>query len=205
MNRYISPVTHRVEQIREASMTSSIPKLLLGLILVLLVACETTGPQISPSSETIPEPGRYIDSGTSLVLVDQRERAFVVFTGIPTDTDEALLEEIRSEVSTEENVSMLTWKQFTDKVDSYAQATVIKNDYPDFSVVDGLVCLLGRAPGAPWALTWNGGIALTNNDYQYAREGYRIYKSNPEAYSPISDPRADPINPGGHLPAFGCM
>ena len=176
-----------------------------GLTLLLLFGCDTTIPQISPSSQSNPEPGRDLESGTSLVLVDQGELAFIIFTGLPKDTDAAMLDEIRSKIATKEKVSMLTWKQFTANVDSYVKATVVKNDYPNFSVVDGLVCLLSRAPGAPWGITWNGGIASTGNDYRHAREQYEAYKSNPDAYSPISDPRADPVNPGGHLPAFGCM
>lgn len=205
MNGSISPTTQRVEQAWETRMTSRIPRLLAALALVLLVGCDTTVPQVSSSSESIPQPGRDFESGASLVLVDQSEPAFIVFTGIPKDTDEATLEEIRSTVSTEDKVNLLTWEQFTDNVDSYAQAMVVINDYPDVSVVDGLVCLVGKAPGAPWGLTWNGGIALTNNDYRHTIEGYQVYKSNPDAYSPDGDPGADPVNPGGHLPAFGCM
>lgn len=205
MNGSVSSITRWVEQTREIRMASRIPRLLAGLILVLLVGCDTTGPQVSSSRESIPEPGRDFESGASMVLVDQSEPAFIAFTGIPKDTDEATLEEIRSTVSTEDKVNLLTWKQFTDNVDSYAQAMVMINDYPDVSVVDGLICLVGKAPGAPWGLTWNGGIALTNNDYRHTIEGYQVYKSNPDAYSPNADPRADPVNPGGHLPAFGCM
>jgi len=139
------------------------------------------------------------------VIVDQRNPAFIVFTGIVKDTDDRKLEEIRLKISKQENVSILTWEQFTASVDRYARSTIERNDYPNSRVVDGLVCLVGRQPGTPWGLTWNGGIALTFNDYEHVKQRYESYTTNPSAYSPILDPRADPVNPGGHLPVFGCL
>lgn len=144
-------------------------------------------------------------SGASFVLVDQNDPAYIVFAGIPKDTDERKLEEIRSKISGHEKVSMVSWDQFTASVDRYVQSAVLINDYPNFQIVNGLICLLERTPGTPWGLTWNGGIALTRNDYEHAKRQYNSYKANPDEYKAISDPRMDPVNPGGHLPAFGCL
>lgn len=150
-------------------------------------------------------PGRDFESGASFVLVDQHDPAFIVFTGIAKGTDERKLEEIRSKISNQQEVSMLTWEQFTASVDRHARSVIVRNDYPNSRAVDGLICLVGKQPGAPWGLAWNGGIALTFNDYQHVRRRYESYKTNPAAYRPIHDPRADPVNPGGFLPAFGCL
>jgi len=152
----------------------------------------------------IPSLGPDFESGASFVLVDQRDPLFIVFTGIGKDTDERKLEEIRSKISNQEKMTMLTWEQFTASVDRYAQSTIVRNDYPNYRVVDGLACLVGRRLGEPWGLTWNGGIALTFNDYEHVRRRYESYKANPGAYRPMSDLKADPANPGGFLPAFGC-
>jgi hypothetical protein len=144
-------------------------------------------------------------SEPGFVLVEQKDPAYIVFAGIPKDTDKAKLGEIRSKISGHEEIRLLSWEQFTTSVDRYVQSAVLINDYPNFQIVDGLICLLERTPGAPWGLTWNGGIALTRNDYEHAKRQYESYKENPDEYKAISDPRADPVNPGGHLPAFGCL
>lgn len=101
---------------------------------------------------------------------------------------------------------MLTWEQFLESVNEYARSVILRNDYPSVSVVDGVVCLVAskKGSGAPWGLTWNGGIALTFNDYQHVRRTYKSYKANPAGYRPIRDPKRDPVNPGGHLPFGGC-
>lgn len=173
------------------------------LLTILLAGCTATVAPSAPSPQGDVAAG--IQSRAAFVLVEQREPAFTVFAGIPSGLDKAKLEEIKAKVARDDKVSMLTWKQFTEKVKDYARAVIKRNDYPKFSVVHGLVCLVGTAPGAPWGLTWNGGIALTYNDYQYARRRYASYQADPGAYRPQRDPRADPVNPGGHLPAFGCL
>lgn len=145
-------------------------------------------------------------SASQYVVIDQSEPAFIVFTGIPKGLDKEKIESLRQEVSRHEKLTMLTWQQFLTSVDKYARSVIIKKDYPSIRVVDGIVCLVGskQGTGAPWGLTWNGGIALTFNDYQHARQTFKAYKANPSAYKPIGDPRRDPIHPSGHLPFAGC-
>ena len=147
-----------------------------------------------------------INSASQFVVVDQSEPAFIVFTGIPNDIDKDQLGKIKKNVSSKKSLTMLTWQHFLGSVNGYAQSVILRNDYPDTRVVDGIVCLLAskQGTGAPWGLTWNGGIALTYNDYQHAIRTYKSYKANPTAYRPIQDPRRDPVNPGGHLPLGGC-
>lgn len=140
------------------------------------------------------------------VVVDQGETAFTVFTGIPKNIDKDKIEKIKQKVSSRETLIILTWEQFLESVNEYARSVILRNDYPTIKIVDGLVCLVAskQGTGAPWGLTWNGGIALTFNDYQHARRTYKSYKANPTSYKPIRDPRRDPVNPGGHLPFGGC-
>jgi hypothetical protein len=147
-----------------------------------------------------------INSASQFVVIEQYDPAFIVFTGIPKNLDEKKLEEVKLAVSSAETATMLTWQEFLERVDEYARAVILKNDYPNIRVVDGLVCLVAskKGTGAPWGLTWNGGIALTRNDYTHARQTYETYKANPASYKPIRDPRLDPVNPGGHLPFAGC-
>ena len=145
------------------------------------------------------------EEGSRFVVIDQRDSAYIVFTGIRKNTDEKKLGELRTKVAELDNVSMVTWEQFTVDVDKYAQSVMKTNDYTNYQVIKGLMCLVWKQPGGPWGLTWNGGIALTFNDYRYAKQRYESYTANPDSYSPMRDPRRDPINPGGFLPAFGCL
>ncbi len=146
-----------------------------------------------------------ISGGVSFVAVDQSEAAFTVFTGIPDDLDESRFADIKKKVERSESLTLLPWSEFIDQVPAYIQSTVRRNDYPGYSIKKGLVCLIYRAAGAPWGLTWNGGIALTYNDYQHARQSFSSFNADPTAYTPIRDPGKDPVNPWGHLPAFGCQ
>ena len=144
------------------------------------------------------------EEGSRFVVIDQRDSAYIVFTGIVKDTDDRKLEEIRLKISKQENVSILTWEQFTASVDRYARSTIVRNDYPNYQVIKGLMCLVGKKPRISWGLTWNGGIAMTFNDYKHVRQSYESYATNPSAYR-ILDPRLDPVNPGGLLQFFGCV
>ena len=185
-------------------------KLLVGLslLLVLLVSgCTPSAPKPKVSSHEVTQRSSHnIKSASQFVVIDQSEPAFIVFTGIPKNIDKKKLKEIKSKVSKRKELRMLTWEQFLVSVNKYARSVIIKNDYPNIRVVDGLVCLVAskNGSGAPWGLTWNSGIALTFNDYQHARRTYKLYKTNPASYKPIRDPRRDPINPRGHLPFGGC-
>ena len=149
---------------------------------------------------------RDIRSASEFVVIDRSEPAFIVFTGIPKTLDEKKIEEIKMKVSGKETLTMLSWPEFLVRVDEYARSVMLRNDYPNIRVVDGIVCLVAsqQGTGAPWGLTWNGCIALTFNDYQHARRSYQSYKKNPADYEALRDPRADPVHPGGHLPFGGC-
>jgi hypothetical protein len=147
-----------------------------------------------------------MDSASEYVVIDQSEPAFIVFTGIPKGIDPKQLEEIQRKVSDRETLTMVPWSQFVEQLDEYARLVILRKDYPNIRTMAGIACLVAskQGAGAPWGLTWNGGIALTFNDYQHARRTYESYKAAPASYQPIRDPRRDPVHPSGHLPFGGC-
>jgi hypothetical protein len=180
--------------------------ILLFTSLVSNVACGTNT-SIPTSADTVGlRASRNIQSASQYVVIELSEPAFIVFTGIPKSLDEKKLDEIKLKVSGKETLTMLSWQEFLVRVDKYARSVMLRNDYPSIASVDGIVCLVAsqQGTGSPWGLTWNGGIALTFNDYQHARRSYESYKKNPAAYEPIRDPRRDPVHPSGHLPFAGC-
>ena len=125
---------------------------------------------------------------------------------IPDNIGKDEFEGIKQKVSTRETLIMLPWEQFLESINEYALSVILVNDYPDIRIVDGIVCLVAsrRGTGAPWGLTWNGGIALTRNDYNHAKRTYESYRASPAAYKPTQDPGSDPVHPGGKLPFGGC-
>jgi hypothetical protein len=196
----------KVQRRNKMKTTINMHTFLLVLILASPIGCVANTPIPSDVNKVIPLSDFDIDSSSQFVVVDQNEPAFIVFTGIPKNIGNDEFERIKQKVSSRETLAMLTWEQFLESVNEYAVSVVIRNDYPNTRIVDGIVCLVAseQGTGAPWGLTWNGGIALTRNDYQHARRTYESYKTNPASYRPIRDPRRDPVNPSGHLPFGGC-
>jgi hypothetical protein len=151
------------------------------------------------SSSTQAPPPKYV---VKQVLIDRKEPAYTVYVGIPGDD---LPEDVEKELeeykrlAKEEGMNMVGLDQFKEDSNNYIKARILKNDYPGSGVEKGIVKLIEKIPGVPFGLTWNGGIAFTYNDYQYAKRRYQQYIANPTGYEPERDPRADPVNPKGHL------
>jgi hypothetical protein len=80
----------------------------------------------------------------------------------------------------------------------------VHDDYPESKVVEGIIELLRRYASTPFGLTWNGGVALTFNDYEHAKRIHKKYLSDPEEYAAtrLEDPRRDPIHPKAHFAAL---
>ena len=135
------------------------------------------------------------------VLIDRSDPSFVLFQGIPEDRRQEALDLIQSHAGG--RATLIAWDQFRAGVKDYARTAMIRNDYPDYNLAAAILCLLRAAPAMPWSITWNGGIAFTRNDYEWARRQFKSYSQNPSAYRPVNSAR-DPNNPGGFLPAFGC-
>lgn len=179
------------------------PRVLAALACIVAVPATTACRAPSTPPRQPPAPAQ-LEAHCARVVVDESEPPFIVFTGIPDDTDETKLDEIRDAAASRDRVTLLSWDEFVEGLTGYASTVMLRNDYPDINTTDGLACLVARMPGSPWGLTWNGGIALTFSDYQHARSSYSGYVAAPDTYRP-RDARADPVNPLGVLPAAGCL
>ena len=138
-----------------------------------------------------------VDSTTSLVVIDTSDPAYTIFTRIPEYLDKDKIEKIKQKGADRDTLRIIPWKTFLDCVDECAQSVVLRDDYPDIQVVDGLVSLIGspRGTGAPWGLTWNNGIAFSRTAYEHAKQAYAAYMTDPLCYEPIRDPALDPVHP----------
>ena len=129
------------------------------------------------------------------VVIDTKDPAFTEFTPSPPNMSETLLRRIVAESAPPGKARVVPAGDLAAAVREEAGRVIQRDDYPGTSVVAGVICLMRRAPG-PWGITWNGGIALTRNDYAFARRSYET-KAAPAGTTPV-DPRV-------HLGPLGCL
>lgn len=136
------------------------------------------------------------------VFVDGRDPAFLVVQGVAVSTDARARREMIGYAALE-NVSMIAWSTFRQNAESIIEPHIIKNEYPQSSTLLGVIALVKAYPGRSFAITWNGGLAVSFQDYQYAVRTYKAYQADAKAYE---DRRAnlqtDPVNPQHHLAAL---
>lgn len=134
------------------------------------------------------------------VFIDARDPAFVVVQGVAADAPETARREMAG-YATLENVSLVPWAVFREGAQEVLAPFIVRNDYPGASLVLSVVALVRTYPGRPFAVTWNGGLAVSFMDYQHAVGRYQVYQQSVEAYEqsrPV-DPLLDPLNPVNHL------
>jgi hypothetical protein len=131
------------------------------------------------------------------VLIDRTQPAYTVFVGIAKDK----YNKVKAITANEKEAVLVTWDTFSQDSGKYVKSRIIKDDYPESRAVAGIVELVRKFPGTPIGLTWNGGIAITRNDYRHSEKTYSLYKLDPAGYdrTRIRDPQGDPVNPKGHL------
>lgn len=137
------------------------------------------------------------------VFIDARDPAFVVVQGVALDAPEAAKSEMRSYTALD-GVTMMAWDTFRQNAQVLLTPYVVKDEYPGSRTVLGLVALVQTHPGKSFALTWNGGLAATFQDFQYAVTTYEAFTADPGAYESkrSADLAADPLNPDSQLQAL---
>ncbi len=128
------------------------------------------------------------------VVVEAKDPAFTVFTPAPPNMSETLLRRIVAESAEPGKARVILWDELQSVAQDEAGRVIQRADYPATSYGAAIACLMRKSPG-PWGITWNGGIALTRNDYDHAR---RTFESRPAA-------GADALTaPASHLTPLGC-
>ncbi len=130
-----------------------------------------------------------------LVVIETREPAFTVFTPMPPDMTEVKLRQLIADRGATATTRVVSWDGLAKEVAPEEARVVQQRDFPGANLTAGIICLLTKAPG-PWGITWNGGIALTRNDYDYARRTFA--SRTPSA-------PGSPVDPRGHLAPLGCL
>jgi len=94
-------------------------------------------------------------------------------------------------------VDMVEWSAFSSAPQHYLAPLVIRNEYPGTDLPRLIVDLL-QTSGGPIAVTWTGGIGISNDDRDYAEKIYRLFRDKPQEYerTKLSADRArDPLYP----------
>ena len=62
-------------------------------------------------------------------------------------------------------------------------AWLLHEDQPEAGVAERVVALARQQPGMPVGLTWDGGMAITANDYTAAERRLAAYRADPQGYA----------------------
>ena len=137
------------------------------------------------------------------VFIDGRDPAFVVVQGVAIGAPEAAKFEMRSYTALD-GVLMVPWDDFRQNAQTILAPYVVKDEYPGSRTVLGVVTLVKDQPGTPFALTWNGGLAASFQDFQHAVSTFQAYSADPASYetSRPTDVAADPLFPDRQLQAL---
>ena len=137
------------------------------------------------------------------VFIDAREPAYVVFQGVSDDVHPLARQEMQG-YATLDKVSLVPWEQFRTQAEEFVATGVVKNEYPGAGLTLGILALLKLRPGRPIAVTWNGGIAASFFDFQYAVEAFEQYQDDPLRYERerTDGVSRDPLHPQHHFKAL---
>lgn len=141
-------------------------------------------------------------SGVSkdFVVIDHREKSFTIFSMIPEEG----IDKVKAVIEGKKDIDIVTLEEFTNRAYDFITSRIIRNEYEGSQIEQVVVNFLYKHAGSPVSVTWNGGIAITNKDAEYAKTMYQLYINNPEDYErkKIQDPHADPVNPQRNLGTY---
>lgn len=160
----------------------------MWMLLPLLSSCSATNWLALHTHATEP----------AFVLVDHTNRYATVYVGVPKNLAPEKWEKLKEDMKSRKAAYLEPWESFRANLGQHVTSRIIRNDYSEIDISRGLVALLERYNGAPFGVTWNGGLAVTNNDYQYAERTYSAYLKDPASVK-RPDRRADPVHPNNHL------
>lgn len=176
----------------------------LAVIPIIALSLGVAGPLAAQSSEQsqirITSQTRATERQIGYVIVDHSSPAFLQFHPLRADVSAQELQALRMKAPKYQS-EIVTWAEFIKRAPDYARAAIIKNDYPSYNVAVIAVCLMKRLPG-PWSITWNGGVAFSEEDYRWAKAQYDLFTS--DGGKLYKKPSAEPIDPKWWQAQLGC-
>lgn len=133
------------------------------------------------------------------VIIDPADRFATTYVSLPKSVSQEELRELMFRMAPRAGAYFEEWDSFVADLQKHVAANIQKNEYPDVKTVEGLVALLQKFEGTLFGLTWNGGLAVTYNDYMHAQRTHGRYLSEPTFRARPKDRKRDPVHPGNHL------
>lgn len=136
----------------------------------------------------------------SHVVIERLEdQSSTQFISVPKHLPAENLRQLSEYIAKDSRMSLVTWAEFKSDLAKHVSAHIRRNDYPEVDVAAGLIRLLERYDSTPFGLTWNGGLAITGNDYRRAKLTYEGYVKDPNSVAREPDSNRDPVHPDNHL------
>lgn len=135
---------------------------------------------------------------TGFVIVDRSRASYWVVGRFPAEDRES----IKAKIASGAQMEMIELSEFKANPERHVGPLVVKDEYPGWNLLKGVLAVLERYPRTPFGLTWTGGIALTSTDYQHTERIYQLFRNRPDEYERTkvsNDLRRDPIHPANHL------
>ncbi|HYD57456.1 MAG TPA: hypothetical protein VEB41_11160 [Burkholderiales bacterium] len=133
------------------------------------------------------------------VIVDPSDRFATTYVSLARDMPGAELDDLRAKIAPRAGAYLVDWPAFLADPAKHIDAHIARNEYPEVRTAEGLVALLRKFERTPFGLTWNGGIALTGNDYRFAQRTHARHLADASFVARPPDRRADPVHPANHV------
>lgn len=130
---------------------------------------------------------------SDVVLIDTTAPAYTVYARLPGERAEAVRKMIAGQPG-----ELVSFDEFAAAPDQYISRKIVRDEHAGQRAVEGIVELLRKYGNSPFGITWNGGIAITRADYQFAKSRYELFNKDPDEYQRTL-PRKDPTDPASHL------
>jgi hypothetical protein len=133
------------------------------------------------------------------VMIIEHKPAYTIFVGIPAGKKGEVLDALPAKERSTSRV--VSWPAFRVEASALLNSMVLHNDYPQVDLRKGVVEFLMAHPGVPFAVTWNGGMAITAGDYAYSERELEVFRSDSVTSQRMlpKDRHADRLNPLNHL------
>lgn len=132
------------------------------------------------------------------VVVDPSDQHTTTFIGVPKAIPAEHFQKLKESLEKRKGAHLILWSDFKSDTSKYVYPHIRRNDYPDVDVANGLARLLERYDGTPFGLTWNGGLAVTANDYRHSARTYAAFLGDANSFLNL-ERRGDPVHPANHL------
>lgn len=135
-----------------------------------------------------------------MVVIDTSNPAYTVVIVVPKSSKGEIEKFAAKEASTFTYVAV---DEFNAQPKKYLDGRVLVHSYPEGDFYKRFATLVTQYPANPFGLAFNGGIAITHNDYVHTERMYSVWTKDKQLYNeiqtlPENQPK-DPINPESHF------